>query len=110
VFLLRSIWTVAKLRSDSLDDLNGITARLRITCRECDHSAVYLTRDIVSYFRAKNWSRLFAHAEVRFRCDGCGARNASFRAWREPAAPPAPPKPEPLPHPDDQPRGSGRRR
>ena len=99
---------MAKLRADSLDDLNGISAQMRVTCRECDHSALYLTREIVAYFKAKGWSRLFAHAEVKFRCDQCGARNAAFRAYR-PASPPSPPKPAPLPHPDDRPRGSRRR-
>jgi ribosomal protein S27E len=101
---------MAKGRLESLDQLLGVSAKMRITCRACDHSGIYLTRDIVDFFKAKRWSRLFAHAEVRFRCEKCGARDASFRAWREPWAPPPPPKPEPQPHPDDRPRGSGHRK
>jgi hypothetical protein len=100
---------MAKGRLESLDQLLGVSAKMRIGCRACDHSGVYVTREIVGYFQAKRWSRLFAHAEVKFRCEKCGARSASFSAWREPAPPPSPPRPEPLPHPDDRPRGSGRR-
>ena len=101
---------MAKGRLQSLDQLLGVSSRMRISCRTCDHSAIYLTSDIVSFFKAKRWSRLFAHAEVKFRCEKCGARGASFHAWQEPPAPPPPPKPKPLPHPDNRPRGSGRRR
>jgi hypothetical protein len=98
---------MAKTRPESLDDLLGISGQMRITCRMCDHSVLYATAEIVGYFKAMRWSRLFAHAEVKFRCESCGARNASFRAWRQPELP-KPPKPAPLPHPDDRPRGSGR--
>jgi ribosomal protein S27E len=101
---------VAKNRPDSLDDLAGISDRMRITCHGCGHSGLYLTRDVIGYFRHKGWSTLFAHAEVRFRCDDCGKRSAWFKAERRPPAPPPIPKPEPLPHPDDRPRGSQRRR
>ncbi len=55
---------------------------MRITCRECDHSVLYATHEIVGYFRAKRWSRLFAHAEVKFRYEKCGARREAFSAWR----------------------------
>jgi ribosomal protein S27E len=100
---------MAKTRLESLDQLLGVSAVMRITCRECEHSALYATKEIVGYFRARNWSRLFAHASVRFRCDKCGKRNVTFVVWKEPALP-KPPRPEPLPHPDDRPRGSGRKK
>ncbi len=99
---------MAKGRLESLDQLLGVSAKMRISCRACDHSAIYVTREIVGYFHARRWSGLFAHAEIKFRCEKCGARSASFSAWREPLAAPPPPKPKPQPHPDDRPRGSGR--
>jgi hypothetical protein len=100
---------MATCRLESLDQLLGVSAIMRITCRECDHSVLYATQEIAGYFRAKRWSRLFARAEIKFRCDKCGARSASFSASRERSRP-SPPEPEPLPHPEDRPRGSGRKR
>jgi ribosomal protein S27E len=100
---------MAKLRPDCLDDLAGISDRMTITCRSCRHSALYLTRDVIGYFTHRQWSRLFAHAAVRFRCRECGERDAAFGAAPKPWEPPVIPKPAPLPHPDDRPRGSRRR-
>jgi ribosomal protein S27E len=99
---------MAKVRPDCLDDLAGKSDRMEIRCRACGHCAVYLIRDIIGYFRHRNWSRLFSHAAVRFRCRTCGTKDAAFGVAPRPWTLPAIPKPEPLVHPDDKPRGSGR--
>ena len=83
-------------RPKDLSDLIRLKANLRISCPKCGRSGVFLTRDVIAYFRSKNWNSAWQAAGERFRCEGfgkgCGHKGAllSLAPIEEPFKPPVP--------------------
>jgi hypothetical protein len=63
-------------RPKCLSDLHRWNANLKVTCLSCGRSGTYRTQDVVAYFQSRAWNQAWEMVARRFRCEGCGARNA----------------------------------
>ena len=80
-------------RPKDLSDLIRLEAHLKVTCPDCGRSGIFPVKDIIAYFRSRNWNSAWSVAGRRFRCEGlgpdrgCGRRGATLSL--SPIAPPA---------------------
>ncbi|MGE0179003.1 MAG: hypothetical protein AB7O91_04180 [Sphingomonas sp.] len=80
---------------DTLDELVGFGADLKISCRSCGHEAVFNAPATIDYFRACHWPMAMEVVAARFRCSSCGSKRLRAGMKDRALPPPAPPKPRP---------------